>query len=235
MSDRASHRPRGIALGGIAGAPQALPGAVHSGRGRARIPVPLRRIGSPLLWSPMPEEEVVMRRDFEELMEMVCLGEVERISAHYGTYLQIRPRPPTRGRARRVSAPMAAPSRPCRAGSICARRSRPGSCAATSSCREDNPHGAVVSDQAPPAATIAPYVTCNVRLWSEIAVSTCRRQPGNYGLPPGIGFNEHGLREAARHLRRSPDLERCNHVADRHNVRFSMFSDCQYAGLVARH
>jgi DNA mismatch repair protein MutH len=26
------------------------------------------------------------------LMEMVCLGEVERISAHYGTYLQIRPK-----------------------------------------------------------------------------------------------------------------------------------------------
>ena len=60
--------------------------------GARDIPVPQRRIGSPLLWSPMPEEEAVMRRDFEELMEMVCLGEVERISAHYGTYLQIRPK-----------------------------------------------------------------------------------------------------------------------------------------------
>ena len=60
--------------------------------GARDIPVPLRRIGSPLLWSPMLEEEAVLRRDFEELMEMVCLGEVERISAHYGTYLQIRPK-----------------------------------------------------------------------------------------------------------------------------------------------
>ncbi len=60
--------------------------------GTRHIPVSERRIGAPLFWSPAPEEEAVLRRDFEELMEMVTLGEVERISAHYGTYLQIRPK-----------------------------------------------------------------------------------------------------------------------------------------------
>jgi DNA mismatch repair protein MutH len=58
-----------------------------------------RRIGSPLLWSPTPDVERVLRADFEELMDMVCLGKLERISAHVGTYLQIRPKA-ANGRAR---------------------------------------------------------------------------------------------------------------------------------------
>lgn len=58
-----------------------------------------RRIGSPLLWSPSPDVERVLRADFEELMDMVCLGKLERISAHVGTYLQIRPKA-ANGRAR---------------------------------------------------------------------------------------------------------------------------------------
>ncbi len=60
--------------------------------GARHIPVAERRLGAPLFWSPTPDEEAVLRRDFEELMEMVCLGEVERLSAHYGTYLQVRPK-----------------------------------------------------------------------------------------------------------------------------------------------
>lgn len=51
-----------------------------------------RRIGSPLLWSPSPEEEAVLRSDWEELMEMICLGELDAISARLGTALQIRPK-----------------------------------------------------------------------------------------------------------------------------------------------
>ncbi len=58
-----------------------------------------RRIGTSLLWSPRPEQEAVLKRDFEELMEMVCLGRLRDISAHYGTYLQIRPKAAD-GRAR---------------------------------------------------------------------------------------------------------------------------------------
>jgi DNA mismatch repair protein MutH len=51
-----------------------------------------RRLGMPLLWSPSAEEEAALRRDWEELMDMVCLGELERISARHGEVLQIRPK-----------------------------------------------------------------------------------------------------------------------------------------------
>lgn len=51
-----------------------------------------RRIGSPLLWSPAPEEETLLRRDWEELTERILLGELEQISARHGEVLQIRPK-----------------------------------------------------------------------------------------------------------------------------------------------
>ncbi len=56
------------------------------------IPLPRRRIGTPLLWSPDSEQEIALRQDWEELMDMVCLGELEKITAHHGNVLQIRPK-----------------------------------------------------------------------------------------------------------------------------------------------
>jgi len=54
-----------------------------------------RRIGTPLLWSPTAEQALILRQDWEELMRMVCLGELDRISARHGEYLQIRPKAAT--------------------------------------------------------------------------------------------------------------------------------------------
>ena len=51
-----------------------------------------RTVGWPLLWSPSPEERAALEADWRELMDMVCLGELERITAHHGTCLQIRPK-----------------------------------------------------------------------------------------------------------------------------------------------
>ena len=51
-----------------------------------------RIIGSPLLWSPSPGEASALEADWRELMDMVCLGELESITAHHGTCLQIRPK-----------------------------------------------------------------------------------------------------------------------------------------------
>ncbi|UCE88683.1 MAG: DNA mismatch repair endonuclease MutH [Pseudomonadota bacterium] len=51
-----------------------------------------RRLGFPLLWSPTPEQAEMLRRDWEELMDMVCLGRLEEISARHGMCLQIRPK-----------------------------------------------------------------------------------------------------------------------------------------------
>lgn len=51
-----------------------------------------RRLGSPLLWSPSPEQEWQLRKDWEEIMERICLGALEQLSAHQGDCLQVRPK-----------------------------------------------------------------------------------------------------------------------------------------------
>lgn len=51
-----------------------------------------RRVGSPLLWSPNAAEEEALRSDWEEIMDLVFLGRVDEISAHFGTCLQVRPK-----------------------------------------------------------------------------------------------------------------------------------------------
>ncbi len=51
-----------------------------------------RRIGAPLLWSPSPEEEAVIRADWEEFMEDIALGRVHAVTGRRGTALQLRPK-----------------------------------------------------------------------------------------------------------------------------------------------
>ena len=60
--------------------------------GDRAIPLPERRIGSPLLWSPSPGEALALARDWETLMDRVVLGRVDEISAREGECLQIRPK-----------------------------------------------------------------------------------------------------------------------------------------------
>ena len=60
--------------------------------GARSIPLPERRIGSALLWSPSPDEDAALANDWETLMERVVLGRVDEISAREGEYLQIRPK-----------------------------------------------------------------------------------------------------------------------------------------------
>ncbi len=60
--------------------------------GDRAIPLPARRIGAALLWSPSHEEEATLASDWETLMDRVVLGRVEEISAREGECLQIRPK-----------------------------------------------------------------------------------------------------------------------------------------------
>lgn len=60
--------------------------------GTRTIPLPQRRIGSALLWSPDEKEEEQLRNDWEELMDLIVLGKVENITAKHGEVLQIRPK-----------------------------------------------------------------------------------------------------------------------------------------------
>ncbi|MEQ6278835.1 DNA mismatch repair endonuclease MutH [Kluyvera cryocrescens] len=60
--------------------------------GERAIPLAERRVGSPLLWTPSAEEENQLRMDWEELMDLIVLGQVERITARHGEVLQLRPK-----------------------------------------------------------------------------------------------------------------------------------------------
>jgi DNA mismatch repair protein MutH len=56
------------------------------------IPLSERRIGAGFLWRPNAEEEALLRQDWEELMAMITLGQLEKITAKLGKVLQIRPK-----------------------------------------------------------------------------------------------------------------------------------------------
>ncbi|WP_336756423.1 DNA mismatch repair endonuclease MutH [Pantoea sp. USHLN298] len=60
--------------------------------GQRDIPLRQRRVGAPLLWSPSAEEDEMLRQDWEELMDMIVLGQVDQITARHGAWLQIRPK-----------------------------------------------------------------------------------------------------------------------------------------------
>lgn len=56
------------------------------------LPLPARRVGASLLWSPSPEEEAALRQDWEELVELVAEGFGPRVTGHNGRLLQLRPK-----------------------------------------------------------------------------------------------------------------------------------------------
>lgn len=58
------------------------------------IPIEKRKVGSPLLFKldQNPILEDILRKDWEELMNMLHLGNIAQLTANYGQYLQIRPK-----------------------------------------------------------------------------------------------------------------------------------------------
>lgn len=51
-----------------------------------------RMVGTPFLWIPTPEEDKLMADDWQELTDMIVLGEVEQINGKVGQVLQLRPK-----------------------------------------------------------------------------------------------------------------------------------------------
>jgi DNA mismatch repair protein MutH len=49
-------------------------------------------IGRATLWSPTAEQDAVFKDDFEEIVGRIAIGDIEDLSAHVGTYLQLRPK-----------------------------------------------------------------------------------------------------------------------------------------------
>ena len=63
-----------------------------------------RRIGKPFLWSPNSCEWSQLRTDWEEFMNFISLGELDKINARHGRVLQIRPKAASAGdRARSIN------------------------------------------------------------------------------------------------------------------------------------
>lgn len=56
------------------------------------IPYTHRRFGTAILWSPTPDQEAVLKNDWEEIMDLVSTGNLDKVSSSLGRYLQIRPK-----------------------------------------------------------------------------------------------------------------------------------------------
>ncbi len=56
------------------------------------IPLAERYIGQAWLWRPSDEQEAILKRDWNELMDRIVLGGQADISAKEGEYLQVRPK-----------------------------------------------------------------------------------------------------------------------------------------------
>lgn len=60
--------------------------------GDRNIPLAARRVGTPVLWSPNQDEEQLLRQDWEEILELIALGQVSTLTARHGEVLQLRPK-----------------------------------------------------------------------------------------------------------------------------------------------
>lgn len=56
------------------------------------IPLAERIVGTAFLWSPSTEENQIMALDWQELTDMIVLGQVEQINGKHGQVLQLRPK-----------------------------------------------------------------------------------------------------------------------------------------------
>ncbi len=56
------------------------------------LPIQQRRIGSAILAELTPLQDQQLEQDWLEHMELISTGRINEISAHHGTYLQVRPK-----------------------------------------------------------------------------------------------------------------------------------------------
>ncbi|RDV27952.1 DNA mismatch repair endonuclease MutH [Alteromonas aestuariivivens] len=60
--------------------------------GDRRIPLAQRRVAMAMLWTPDERQNWVLQQDWEELTELIQLGQVETITARHGNALHLRPK-----------------------------------------------------------------------------------------------------------------------------------------------
>ena len=61
-------------------------------QGERRLSPADRIVGTPILWHPTGEQEAALKQDWEEIMEFIALGNIEKLTARHGEVLQLRPK-----------------------------------------------------------------------------------------------------------------------------------------------
>ncbi len=56
------------------------------------IPVPQRQVAMPFLWEMDAQSEQLLQQDWQELTDMIVMGEHDKITAHHGEVIQLRPK-----------------------------------------------------------------------------------------------------------------------------------------------
>lgn len=56
------------------------------------LPLAERRLGSAVLWSPSESQRAALQADWEQLAGLIGAGQLDQITAHLGSCLQIRPK-----------------------------------------------------------------------------------------------------------------------------------------------
>lgn len=56
------------------------------------VPWRERTIGRSILWSPTPEQDAILRGDFDDVVGLVGVGRIEELTAHRGRWMQVRPK-----------------------------------------------------------------------------------------------------------------------------------------------
>lgn len=56
------------------------------------IPVEHRQVAMPFIWQPSAQQESLLRKDFEDTIETVAMGQIEQIDARFGEVMQVRPK-----------------------------------------------------------------------------------------------------------------------------------------------
>ncbi|AUD79835.1 DNA mismatch repair endonuclease MutH [Kangiella profundi] len=56
------------------------------------IPIEQRQVAMPFIWQPTAHQEGLLRKDFEDTIETVALGQIEQIDARFGEVMQVRPK-----------------------------------------------------------------------------------------------------------------------------------------------
>lgn len=51
-----------------------------------------RVVGEPRLWTPSPDQDDVLRGDFDDVVGLIGVGRIEELTAHRGRWLQVRPK-----------------------------------------------------------------------------------------------------------------------------------------------